>query len=358
MLTIHHIHNFGSVFQAIALFQYLLSLGFDVEVIDYRPAYYERSNNAIKTYIGRVLNIKDYIVRKRKFDRFTSKNEHLTKRCYKTSIELAEFSNSQDIFIAGGDQLWNSYHPGGRDNVYKLIFTNSKYKAAIGTSMGRDSFAKEELIDLSKKIKDFRMIGLRELSTVCLLEKYSNVPIYHFADPVMLFDNSWYISKFINKRRPYKEKYAVVYLTPKSDLLDATVSILQKEGYKIVHICGFIKKCSCDYMLKDLGPDEILSAIYHADFVLSASFHATIFSILFHKQFATLLPDINTNTRINDLLCFCNLIDRLMTTESRLEGLFLPIDFSKSEERISELRKNTKQKIEELLFEIEKEKGK
>lgn len=358
MLTIHHIHNFGSVFQAIALFQYLQSIGFNVEVIDYRPSYYERSNNALKTYIGKVLNIKAYIVRKRKFDSFISKNERLTRRCYRLSEELLEFSNSQDIFVAGGDQLWNSYHPGGRDDAYKLLFTNSKYKMAFGTSMGRDSFTKEELLDLSKKIDDFCMIGLRELSTVHLLKKYCNVPIYHFADPVMLFDNSWYVSKFITKQRPYREKYAVVYITPKSELLDAIVSILRKEGYKIVHICGFIKKCSCDYMLKDLGPDEILNAIYYADFVLSASFHATLFSVLFRKQFATLLPNANTNTRINDLLSFCELKDRIMTTESQLERLFLPIDFSVSEERMSKLRENTRQKIREILFEIKIEKEK
>lgn len=356
LLTIHHIHNFGSVFQAIALFQYIQSLDKDIEVIDYRPAYYERSNNAIKTYIGKLLNFKCYISRKNKFNKFIRNNERLTKRTYKSEKELMDFWKSEDVFIAGGDQLWNTYHPGGRDDAYKLTFTNSKYKAAFGTSMGRNSFAKEELIELAKKIDDFSMVGLREASTVNLLKKYTNVPIYHFADPVMLFDNNWYISKYIVKQRTFKEKYAVVYLTPKSDLLDATVKILQNEGYKIVHICGFVRKCNCDYMLKDSGPDEILNIIYHADFVLSASFHATVFSILFHKQFATLLPNINTNTRIDDLLSYCNLNDRIITKEIQLNKLFSPIDFLQSEVKIAELSEFTKMKIKDFLYRIEKEK--
>lgn len=355
LVTIHHIHNFGSVFQSVALYQYLLSQGVDVEVIDYRPTYYRSSSNKFKSIVGNVLNYKYYHTRKKKFDVFINENEKLTKKLFKKREDLDVFRASMDLFIAGGDQLWNSFYPGGRDDVYKLTFTDSKWKAAIGTSMGRDSFSEEELKKLAHKIKAFKLIGLRELSTVKLLKSYTDVPLYHFVDPVMLFDNTWYISRYINKERPFKEKYALVYLTPKSELLNAVVATLKSNGFKIVHICGFKKKCDYDYMLKDAGPDEILSMIYHADFVLSASFHATAFSVIFQKHFATLLPNKNTNTRINDLLTYCDLQDRIITKQNQLDQLFFDIDFSNSVDKINKLRAFNKNKIETFLNELEKD---
>ena len=81
---------------------------------------------------------------------------------------------------------------------------------------------------------------------------------------------------------------------------------------------GFSQKCSCDEFLKDLGPDEILSYIYNAKMILSSSFHATAFSLMFEKQFFTILPDLHTNERILDLLTKRELVNRIITSEEQL----------------------------------------
>ena len=62
--------------------------------------------------------------------------------------------------------------------------------------------------------------------------------------------------------------------------------------------------------------------------MVSASFHATLFSLLFEKQFCTLLPEAGTNTRIEDLLGFFNLGDRIVRTKSDLKHLENEIDYS------------------------------
>ena len=66
ILTIHHIHNFGSVLQASALFLFLKEKGFDVEIIDYRPKYYKFGNSKLKTLVGIALNFRAYHYRKNK----------------------------------------------------------------------------------------------------------------------------------------------------------------------------------------------------------------------------------------------------------------------------------------------------
>ena len=143
-----------------------------------------------------------------------------------------------------------------------------------------------------------------------MLQKYTSVPVSHVIDPVGLLDMKEF--EAIAVKPEINEPYAVMYLADSGDILNQAIHLLSKRmGLKIVHICGFMKKCSCDYFVKDAGPDEILGYILHADFVLSASFHATMFSLLFQKQFATLLPGEKTNARINDLLHYVGLENRI-----------------------------------------------
>jgi len=122
IITIHCIHNFGSVFQASALQRFLIDNGYDVEIIDYHPAYFTSGRNKIRTYIGRLMNYGAYNRRKRKFDRFKLQHMELTNTNYKEFEELKHNDNAADIFIAGGDQLWNDYHFSGRDPAFKLAF--------------------------------------------------------------------------------------------------------------------------------------------------------------------------------------------------------------------------------------------
>ena len=328
IITIHCIHNFGSVFQSYALVQYLNSLGKDAEVIDYRPAYYSKGRSAMKAVVSRALNFVDYCRQHKKYQRFIDAEIPKTAKEYHTLSELNGLDKGNDVFIAGGDQLWNSFHPCGRDDAYKLTFVKDKPKYAIGTSMGRNSFSKEELEALAPKISDFRFIGLREESTVDMLQPFVEVPVTHVSDPVLLLNKGDY-SRFIGDAPLIREPYLVMYLADKSELLEETVTSMAKRiGLKIVHVCGFRKKCTCDYFLKSTGPEELLNLIYYSSFVVSASFHATLFSLLFEKQFCTLLPEAGTNTRIEDLLGFFNLGDRIVRTKSDLKHLENEIDYS------------------------------
>lgn len=354
IITIHHIHNFGSVFQAYALYRFLTDNGYNVETIDYRPPYYENGKNSLKTYVGKLLNLHAYRARKKKFENFIKAYNHLTKNTYTSLDELARaYAQSDDVFIAGGDQLWNNYHPCGNDDAYKLTFTQGK-KLAYGTSMGRDNFEETELATLGKKVNDFSHIMLREAVTVPQLSAQTQVEVSHVIDPVGLLDPDHF--KEMVKKPDMKEPYAVMYLSDAGEVLDAAIEHLSKKmGLKIVHICGFRKKCYCDRFEKSAGPEEILGYILHADFVLSASFHATMFSLLFNKKFATLLPGTKTNARIEDILNYVGLSHRILHTVDDLDELNRPIDFEKANLRISALRERSAQALLNALENLSKE---
>lgn len=349
IITIHHIHNFGSVFQAYCLQKYLQDLGYNVDIIDYRPSYYNSGRNKLKSLIGKLLNLKSFINRKRKYDTFIKNNDVLSRKTFFNMEQLqAEYKHSNDLFIAGGDQLWNSFHPCGKDDAYKLLFTNSSHKMAIGTSLGRNNQSTKELNELSKKIELFESIFLREKSTVDTLSKYIKIPCKHVIDPVGLL-NVDELKKMAIKPHGLKP-YAVMYLADSGELLDKSIECLSKEmGLKIVHICGFRKKCCCDIFEKDTGPQELLGYILDADFVISASFHATMFSIIFNKPFATLLPNIQTNERIEGLLKYFGLENRIIKNLEDLGQLKEVIDFAPVNAKLEQFRSESVKYIERAL---------
>ena len=324
IITIHGIPNFGSVFQSYGLCKYLIENGFtDTKLIDYTPGYY-KSKSLVST-LGRVLNYKSYITRTKKFRAFIEQNLPLTSQRFKTFEELKNHSFDGDVYIAGGDQLWNVFYTCGNDDAYKLTFVNGK-KISYATSMGQRAFEKEQLEVLGEKLKAYSAISVREPSTVSLLESVGLNATWS-VDPVFLLDASAY-EKFL---KPVNEPdYMMVYLVTPSKLLEDCIEYLSKKyNLKVILCSGFSKKCTCDKFIKDLGPDEMLSYIKNAKIVLSSSFHATAFSLIFQKQFFTILPGEHTNERITDLLEMRGVENRIITDATNLGTLDAVIDYSK-----------------------------
>lgn len=324
IITIHSIPNFGSVFQSYALCRYLKSRGFkDTELIDYEPPYFK--TRTLRAFAGKMLNFKSYCKRKRKFRAFVEKNIPITGRKFSSLQELESYDFKADVYIAGGDQLWNVYHDCGKDDAYKLTFAHGK-KISYATSLGQTDFTDAQLTELAEKLKSFSSVSVREASSVKMLES-KGIDALQCVDPVYLLPENEY-EKFV---KPVNQpKYMMVYLVTPSPLLERCIKYLsEKYSLKVILCSGFSKKCTCDQFLKDLGPDEILSYIKNAEIVLSSSFHATSFSLIFKKQFFTILPDEHTNERIVDILNIRGLSDRIITENSDIKkSLDRMIDYS------------------------------
>lgn len=344
--TMHSIPNFGSVFQTFALCEYLRKNGYpDTTVIDYNPPYYRPKT--LRSTVGKLLNFKAYKVRSRKFRSFLEQNIPMTDY-YAAFEDLKENPPKADVYIVGGDQLWNVYHTCGSDDAFKLTYVKGK-KLSYGTSMGQTDFTKEQLEDLARKINDFSAVAVRESSTVPLLQSVG-VKATHTVDPVFLLEAHDY-EKFIKPVE--KEKYLMVYLVTPSPLLDKCIEYLRKKhNLKVILCSGFSKKCDCDEFIKDCGPDEVLSYIKNAEIVLSSSFHATSFSLMFKKQFFTILPDAHTNERIEDILRLCDLSERIVTEKNDLETVLNEqIDYEKINvltDKIANSKKYLKEALEDV----------
>ena len=312
IITLHSINNPGSAFQAYALNRYLTNLNIENEILDYRPAYSKIGKNKIKWLLKVILFLPNFLLANKKYTRFIKDNMVLSEKKYRSYSELKSKTPKADIYMTGSDQLWNPYYDCGQDDAYYLKFVSDGKKVAYSTSVGKDFLTESEENKLIEKISDFKAISVREYSTYRLLSKKMSIPIKWVCDPVFLLKAEDYMH-FLSP--PKYVDYAVVYLSKRSQLLESVISVArEKYGLTIIQAGGNTKRCSCDNIFSPVGPEDFLSLLYYSKLVISSSFHATAFSLIFQKNFVALLPDGNGD-RIKSILKLTNLDWKLIEKE-------------------------------------------
>lgn len=349
-ITLHDTDNCGSSLQAFALQHFLITHGIDNEIIDYVPSYTQNNGNPFKTFIRNIIFRKSYLQRRKKFQNFINKNLKLTKRKYKTYQELKNNPPQADIYITGSDQLWNNSYACGKDPAFYLGFVNKEdtKKISYAVSIGKGNVNENDLKLIKEYGNDFKWISLREKINVEDVEKVVNkIPIVHVCDPVLLNDAKEYDK--IKKYRIIEDKYILVYVAQAIDKLELNrivKEIAKKDELKIVFIGTYRSKCNCDFHIIDMDPGDFLSLIYNAEYIISNSFHATMFSLIYNKQFIVVIPKENGN-RIGEILELTNL-------QNHVFGKFDKIPFITSEEyvEINKTLKNFKDKSKDLFLTI------
>lgn len=354
-ITCHRVYNYGASLQAFALQQYLESQGHSVRIIDFNPWYHQDrynifwSGESVKGW-KRILNAKYSLLRylykplkawkngmfktwgrKSSFDLFERYYYHLTDRKYVTSDDLSSNPPMADCYIAGSDQIWNTYSFNGKEPAYYLDFgaENVKrlsYAASLSTSNiaeGLENFVKE-------KVSKLDAVSVREKSGVDILTKIGIRNVSLVVDPVFLLDKSEWTALYRGRAKDYslnKGTYLLVYdfLGNDFDMQRFIKEYAKNQKLSIVSINDFTLMKYADININNAGPLEFLSLIDNAACVVANSFHATAFSVIFQKEFYTFgLKGYNNSNRMID---FLELIDeRRRFTPKNIQS---PIDYLK-----------------------------
>ncbi|SHH27656.1 Polysaccharide pyruvyl transferase [Fibrobacter sp. UWH9] len=347
IITIHAMHNPGSVFQAFALQKYL-SAEHEVKIIDYRPLYFYSEGSKLKLFIKKLLWGRTYRSRNKKFISFVERYMNLTAR-YETFDALNSAALTADVFLTGSDQLWNTDFPCGNDEAFYLSFAKCGKKISYSTSVGKKLIDENNLTILKRYLPSFKAISVREKSTSEQLKDAVGKDVAWVCDPVLLLPMSSY-ARFLSKENPIGKKYAVVYLLGASEKLNQVVAHYKSNGLYIVLAGGFTRRCECDRHIKDVGPEDFLNLIYHAEVVISSSFHATAFCHIFHKDFITFLPKTN-GERIESLLQESSLENRSISAadDFDIDQIEQPINWSLVDNRLECYIKRSKDFLEKEL---------
>ena len=183
-ITCHHAYNHGAMLQAYALTKYLLSLGHDVKVIDYRPEYMPR--RVVDCY--RVPRRYDKFVirslyrwakktdneleqrRRNSFEPFFEQHIPTTTQQWHNIQDLQINPPIADLYIAGSDQIWNTSFPNGNDASFYLDFGAAKRKISYAASFATLELKEGSEKFVQEKLSNFDAISVRESSGLNILQ--------------------------------------------------------------------------------------------------------------------------------------------------------------------------------------------
>ncbi|MBI9041547.1 polysaccharide pyruvyl transferase family protein [Lutibacter sp.] len=331
-ITCHEVYNYGASLQEFALLIYLESLGHTVEAIHYKPMYLSQHFNLkavsnprfekpflkqlyiLAKLIGRLKDLK----RKKAFDLFATKYIPTGKIRYANNDELKENPPEADAFICGSDQIWNSFFENGKDPAFYLDFVpDTKLKISYAASFAIDEI-KEDLKPFVKaKISRIDHISVRETSGVTILNNLGIENVVQVLDPVFLLSANYWKETFV---KSIDKKFIFVYDFDSNPLIKQIALDLKKEkGFKIYTVNKNINYADESYYLE--GPEQFISLMYCAQFVITNSFHAAAFSLIFEKQFVVVNRMESINTRMRDLLYLLNIQNSLISCFSEFKEM-------------------------------------
>ena len=183
------------------------------------------------------------------------------------------------------------------------------------------------------RVKRLDGVGVREKSGVEILKKLDINNAVNVVDPVFLLDKEdW--NKIGTKE--FKEKYILVYDFDNSMLIKKLATkIANEKGYKIYTINLGKLKYADKYFIFD-GPDTFVSLVRNAQFIISNSFHAAVFSIIYEKDFVIVNRTEAINTRMRDLLDDLKINERLISENYDFNHVLKKVDYKESKKILNE----------------------
>ena len=361
--------NYGGLLQAYALQQILKGMGHDVVtdrlgVVRKLPLW----NRALRFLYHAVQfcilkNYRYYPYRylfvsfdkESKAKRSISINTERFVNTHIDTIDLLTRSNESvidavrqfDAIVVGSDQVWRATM--SDIPTYFLSFTKAinvkriAYAASFGTD-DLNEYSKMDMKIASESIKLFDAVSVREKSGVHLCRDYFKMDAVHVLDPTMLLSKDDYLKLIEEEDKPCSENILLTYVL---DRTQEKNDIIQRVG-EALHLTscenGAVKYFS------NVVESNVSECIYpsvsrwvagfrDAQFVVTDSFHGTVFSIIFNKPFVAILNSQRGSSRFISLLSVLGLENRLIsTTNDLLEEHLKPIDYTEVNKILNDWR--------------------
>ncbi len=303
ILTFHRAHNYGAVLQCYALQEVLKKLGHDVLVIDYRQFYIEKMYAPFSVF--RFIELMIYprgmyrylkliplrIIKKRIFLEFTTKWLEQSEPCKESTIP-----QDFDTYIIGSDQLWGNCTGGVIDSVYLGKFNRKHSSKIVGyaISSNQESIEKVGITEFKKNISNFSALSFRESLISDIVFKRSGVESRVDIDPTLLANASIWDS-MINKKWA-NEKYILLYQV-RRPIKDQRLLNRKAEELAQQLNCKVIDLSAMKYTVEDF-----VSLFKYAQCVITSSFHASVFSVIFERPLQAVMLKDGNDERYENIL--------------------------------------------------------
>lgn len=323
-------NNYGGLLQAYALKEVLSSMGHEVVVINRRKKIKSRLRRLLSFTAGSIKGrrfVHRYLITEHQRNVISSKTNHFRDKHIPLSHLITndkEMSKLNQMgfcaYVVGSDQSWRpKYSP--KISNYFLDFAEKekdikRISYAVSFGVSEWEFTKKDTIVCEALAKKFDAISVREHSGIALVNKYFGKEAQHLLDPTMLLSKEHYQSMATTVQE--KNTGAMkVYVLDRTDEKTKLIELVEKKtGYKSFEIMP--KKLADVHQIDVIedfvypSPLDWLKGYQDAKFVVTDSFHGTVFSILFNIPFIAIGNTQRGMSRFESLLSIFGLEHRLI----------------------------------------------
>ncbi len=340
ILTYHRALNYGALLQAIALRHTIATLGHDAYFIDYWPKYHQDLYRPIpkKPFTFYLRHIWGFMTLLCKYP--------IYKKWYKnTQTFIAQYidpycTHVEDVFdiaIYGSDQIWrkqptiNQYNP-----LYWGIGIQANRHISYAASIDKIPQMEEDLNTFKSLLQNMDIISVRENALMDAIRRMG-FSVHQTIDPTLLVNSQDWDKLIPDSGYIPKKPYLLYYCI--------------REGYTENNIKHLAKILNLDYVLIDnqskriredkhhlstISPDQFITLIRHASYIVTTSFHGTAFAINYHKPFCVYCQ--GASERITSLLEVCSLTGCWISNKQLLSHYVKHIDYSMVDRKIEPIR--------------------
>ncbi len=336
IITLHRVLNYGSALQAYALQTYLTkTYGEEVEIIDYiypnkshprKGSVYKKIKGFIRT------EIRDRLIYKRgamieKFDLFYQKHFKLSELSYDSIPQIENESFQYDLYVTGSDQVWNVKTLDNDPVLYCSFAPKNAKRIAFAASFSLNKLPEGYQSSVRERLLKYSYIGIREKTGIEILNSLklpSSIICQNTCDPTLLLNQNDYDLLAKESQIAVEGDYIFEYLLNYSFSAEPMASLLinymkDQTGMKLISLNIKRKRDKNDQLITGIGPCEFVWLIKHAKYVVTSSFHGTIFSIIYRRPFYTIVPDEkHPDRRLSDMLELFGLENRSLKVNGNI----------------------------------------
>ena len=292
------------------------------------------------------------------------KNIPYTKEQYTLEDVRAGKLSKYDIVLVGSDQVWNGPRVGCLD-VYMCDFLHQKRSAlSYAASFAINSIPDNLVDEYTKYIQNMQTLLVREAKGVELCKQLGRDDAKHVVDPTLLLEGKDY-EELTSKPTDLvgSDDFILVYsLTTSMKIYEEASKLAERYNCKMAMLKrGAHPPIASSFKnavdLIEVGPSEFMSLIKYAKCVVTGSYHALQFSLLFHSNFYIYLDDANAeNSRLVSALSMFGLEKQLYYETSSLPKVLPQINYdvvepiiqAKRAESMALLRESIERKLQAL----------
>ncbi len=356
--------NYGSILQSYATLLKLQELGVDYEIIRYqrkkdlrfyvtslprmanRDMIYSKLR-AARHKIGK-LRYRDFAandrIRAKMFSDFVKEHFGRFTDVISSYEELKTSAGRYDAVLVGSDQLW--LPSGLATNFYNLMFVPDEInKIAYSASFGVSQIPAYQRSRTKAYLKRINHLSVREQAGARIIKELTGREAKVILDPTMIIDRSVWDENIPDRTIVDGDYIFCYFLGNNPEQREAVRKLAAEKNMKIVvlrHLDEYIPEDENfgDVAPYDVGPAEFVNLIRHAKYVCTDSFHGSVFSIIYHKQFISFnrygSSKNSRNSRLDTL--FANIGINRRFGGDLVSEMTREIDYGKVEENLRGLR--------------------